>query len=322
MVGHTNCPARPLRLALSRRGITRRRSQSPSASAAHPAKRQKTNMRTLSSTAPQTSQGSAPAYEIVLPEGFAVPLPQAPDPTTGPLQAETVVPSSSDPHQFNMFLPRPCTPQLGGVASSDDSLHLDLNFDFADFTDLFSSLPDHVSGSPDDHNTSASQCSTGDALHDVSHIPSPEDYPPENNLQPTDENEMFMRLVMSVTGVDSAVQNVGSAQDVAGPARRDDVEWESEEEFPDEKYVVNDTLRSKRHSERLKRIMASIKRLEAVTRPYILIYVARPESVLARNGKAKCYASPAMLGVLGKKSTFVEHLHRKVKEYTQQQVMS
>ncbi|KIK74568.1 hypothetical protein PAXRUDRAFT_19747 [Paxillus rubicundulus Ve08.2h10] len=57
-------------------------------------------------------------------------------------------------------------------------------------------------------------------------------------------------------------------------------------------------------------------------KPYILIYVARPESVLACNGRAKCYALPAMIAVLDKESTFIEHLHQKVKEHTQKQIMS
>ncbi|KAF9235540.1 hypothetical protein BU15DRAFT_64726 [Melanogaster broomeanus] len=332
--GHTNCPARPMCNTLSRRGTTRHRSQSPSASAAHPAKRQKTN----------TLMSAFPAYGMIPPEGFGGPLPQAPGPTAGLSQAETAAQpnpasvSSSDPHQSNimMFGPRLCVPQLEEF-SSHDGLHLDLDFNFTDFTDSFSSFPDHGFGSPglSDHNS--------DALQDVSLVPSPP--------QSMDENEMFMQLVRSVAGVDNGLgaQDVDLVQDVEGAAQcgasqlepspvdnalsavdasivdvtdNDDVEWESEEELLDEKYVMNDNLRSKRHSERLKRIMASIKQLEAATKPYILIYVARPESVLARNGKAKCYASPAMLGVLGKKSTFIEHLHQKVKKYTQQQVMS
>lgn len=55
-------------------------------------------------------------------------------------------------------------------------------------------------------------------------------------------------------------------------------------------YIEDDARQSKHHSERVQRIRKSIMKLDNKCRPYILLYVARPESILMRNGKAQIVA--------------------------------
>ncbi|KDQ48906.1 hypothetical protein JAAARDRAFT_36301 [Jaapia argillacea MUCL 33604] len=59
-----------------------------------------------------------------------------------------------------------------------------------------------------------------------------------------------------------------------------------------------------------------------MTRPYIFIYIARPESILARNGRAVIYISPGMLEALQLKSWNPDEIHQMAKEHAQQQVLN
>lgn len=48
----------------------------------------------------------------------------------------------------------------------------------------------------------------------------------------------------------------------------------------------------------------------------------RPESVLARNGKARCYVSPALSELLEKDMSTLQILHDKVKEHVKKQTIN
>ncbi|KDQ51472.1 hypothetical protein JAAARDRAFT_50737 [Jaapia argillacea MUCL 33604] len=60
------------------------------------------------------------------------------------------------------------------------------------------------------------------------------------------------------------------------------------------KYIENDQLCTKRHSSRSKTLMKNGKDLFVVSQPYILIYIARPKSILLKKGVGKAYTSPIL----------------------------
>ncbi|KAG1795950.1 uncharacterized protein HD556DRAFT_1441780 [Suillus plorans] len=59
-------------------------------------------------------------------------------------------------------------------------------------------------------------------------------------------------------------------------------------------YIADDRKRTKAHSDRCKRIMDTVMDLDAVSRPFIFLYIARPESVLSKRGKSVVHMSPAL----------------------------
>ncbi|KAF5378120.1 hypothetical protein D9615_007540 [Tricholomella constricta] len=88
----------------------------------------------------------------------------------------------------------------------------------------------------------------------------------------------------------------------------------------DEGYIEDDIRRAKRHSERLQRI---IEKLDRKCRPYILFYVARPESILMRNGKARFWTSRVMKDALGANGdNFADGLHAIARGHTEHQMAS
>ncbi|KAF5375671.1 hypothetical protein D9615_009333 [Tricholomella constricta] len=85
-------------------------------------------------------------------------------------------------------------------------------------------------------------------------------------------------------------------------------------------YIEDDIRRAKRHSERLQRI---IEKLDRKCRPYILFYVARPESILMRNGKARFWTSRVMKDALGVNGdNFADGLHAIARSHTEHQMAS
>lgn len=87
-------------------------------------------------------------------------------------------------------------------------------------------------------------------------------------------------------------------------------------------YIEDDARQSKHHSERVQRIRKSIMKLDNKCRPYILLYVARPESILMRNGKAQMYMSQTMKDALGMDNQFATELHATAHSHAQNQVAS
>ncbi|KAF5384267.1 hypothetical protein D9615_003374 [Tricholomella constricta] len=93
------------------------------------------------------------------------------------------------------------------------------------------------------------------------------------------------------------------------PSEDEDIDDGEDNDEPMRGYIEDDAARSKRHSERCKRILNAIRKLEERCRPYIFFYVSRPESILVKNGKALSYISQAMEEALPDHQTFVRDLH-------------
>ncbi|KAI0370902.1 hypothetical protein BV20DRAFT_1112876 [Pilatotrama ljubarskyi] len=75
-------------------------------------------------------------------------------------------------------------------------------------------------------------------------------------------------------------------------------------------FIENSTARTKAHSKRMAVLIKKAVALNVVTRPYILVYCSRPESVGHQNGKAISFISSNLKQILGE--GFVQELHRKV----------
>lgn len=89
--------------------------------------------------------------------------------------------------------------------------------------------------------------------------------------------------------------------------------------------------RSQRHSERLKRILEAvclfitlgfdtdirgqIQRLNAVTRPFIIVYVSRPESIFIPQGSAKIFISPSLEEAVPNALDIIKQIHERVKQW-------
>ncbi|KAF8833508.1 hypothetical protein BDN67DRAFT_985988 [Paxillus ammoniavirescens] len=122
--------------------------------------------------------------------------------------------------------------------------------------------------------------------------------PPEPSLV----DDSFMQALLSAAALTSEPHT--NSADAVEPTLvgvvdvnnedNDEYEWEDEHGDSENKYEQDDTRRAKSFSS--------------------------PESILAHNGKAKVYASPAMLEILGDNSTLMETLHSKVKACAQEQV--
>ncbi|KII84577.1 hypothetical protein PLICRDRAFT_353374 [Plicaturopsis crispa FD-325 SS-3] len=102
-------------------------------------------------------------------------------------------------------------------------------------------------------------------------------------------------------------------------------EYEDDDDDTDvdgDKYIKDDRNRGKRYWDYAPRIMRRIKLVHAKTRAFIMLYMSRPESVLARNGKALFYASPGMVSALGDSNAFSAGVHRAVKRHVKNSTLS
>ncbi|KAL7281258.1 hypothetical protein ACG7TL_004566 [Trametes sanguinea] len=75
-------------------------------------------------------------------------------------------------------------------------------------------------------------------------------------------------------------------------------------------FIYNATKRMKSHSKRLPVVLKKIGALNVATRPHILFYCSRPESVGHRNGSATIFMTNNLKDILG--PTFLQDVHQKV----------
>ncbi|KAL7279772.1 hypothetical protein ACG7TL_006179 [Trametes sanguinea] len=76
------------------------------------------------------------------------------------------------------------------------------------------------------------------------------------------------------------------------------------------KYITDTEKRAKSHSKRMRCILSRLRALNVVSRPHILFYCSRPESVGHQNGSGHSFYSNNLRPILG--PTFLEDLHQKV----------
>ncbi|KAI0373714.1 hypothetical protein BV20DRAFT_1096774 [Pilatotrama ljubarskyi] len=79
-------------------------------------------------------------------------------------------------------------------------------------------------------------------------------------------------------------------------------------------FIMKSTSRTKAHSKRMNVILKKAIALNIVTRPYLLVYCSRPESVGHHNGKGMSFISSNLERILGER--FLEDLHKKVADST------
>lgn len=79
-------------------------------------------------------------------------------------------------------------------------------------------------------------------------------------------------------------------------------------------FATDSKRRTDAHSDRIKVLMESVMRLDCHTRPFIFLYVSRPESVLHPKGSSKSYISLNLRKVLDEagRDSFVDDLHELV----------
>ncbi|KAF9240081.1 hypothetical protein BU15DRAFT_61699 [Melanogaster broomeanus] len=83
-------------------------------------------------------------------------------------------------------------------------------------------------------------------------------------------------------------------------------------------YISDDKKRGKAHSERCARVLEALKWLQIACRPYIFLFIARPETILTSNGKAFAFTSPALKAVLKASSRDLEEeLYTMTKKHAQ-----
>ncbi|KAG2092675.1 uncharacterized protein F5147DRAFT_821766 [Suillus discolor] len=89
-------------------------------------------------------------------------------------------------------------------------------------------------------------------------------------------------------------------------------------------YIANDRNRTKAHSERASRLVRVVKDLDKVSRPFIFLYIARPESILSKNGKSVIHISPALQAAFDAKGDHrpIMDIHETAMAYVRKQVLS
>ncbi|KIK91201.1 hypothetical protein PAXRUDRAFT_27125 [Paxillus rubicundulus Ve08.2h10] len=198
---------------------------------------------------------------VTMPDIFGMGLPHVPEHPASSLSGAAIVlqPNTApfgslNLHQLDVSQPCPCTPEImHHELPSYDGIPLD--HELASYMDLFSLNSDHPADSLGVLNYNASRTITGDASQGILHVLSL-----GNDIQLTNENEAFMHLIMSVARAENRMGNTELAHSVEeavhpepsvsqpGPSLEtsvvnatdvDDVEWEFEEEFPDESRLYN-----------------------------------------------------------------------------------
>ncbi|KAF9231582.1 hypothetical protein BU15DRAFT_68221 [Melanogaster broomeanus] len=83
-------------------------------------------------------------------------------------------------------------------------------------------------------------------------------------------------------------------------------------------YISDDKKQGKAHSKRCARVLEALKWLQIACRPYIFLFIARPETILTSNGKAFAFTSPALKAVLKASSRDLEEeLYTMTKKHAQ-----
>ncbi|KIK31415.1 hypothetical protein CY34DRAFT_291514, partial [Suillus luteus UH-Slu-Lm8-n1] len=89
-------------------------------------------------------------------------------------------------------------------------------------------------------------------------------------------------------------------------------------------YIANDRNRTKAHSERASRLVRVVEDLDKASRPFIFLYIARPESILSKNGKSVIHISPALQAAFDAKGDHrpIMDIHETAVAYVRKQILS
>ncbi|KAH9950907.1 hypothetical protein B0H21DRAFT_720370 [Amylocystis lapponica] len=87
-------------------------------------------------------------------------------------------------------------------------------------------------------------------------------------------------------------------------------------------YIEDDAKRSKDYARRVKQSLKAAKLMDKRDRPYALIYFSRPESILARNGKAKLFISATMAEALAGNQKIMDLIGDAVRHHAQSSTMT
>ncbi|KAH9940292.1 hypothetical protein B0H21DRAFT_824871 [Amylocystis lapponica] len=90
----------------------------------------------------------------------------------------------------------------------------------------------------------------------------------------------------------------------------------------DNGYIEDDTKRSKDYGRRVKQSLKAARLMDKRDRPYAFIYFSRPESILARNGKAKLFISSMMEAALAGSRKVMDMVDNAVRHHAQSSTMT
>ncbi|KAI0638144.1 hypothetical protein C8Q77DRAFT_1268952 [Trametes polyzona] len=92
------------------------------------------------------------------------------------------------------------------------------------------------------------------------------------------------------------------------------------DEDRDMTFIENTTSRRKVHSKRARSILNKVRALNTLSRPHVLLYCSRPESVCHKNGSAIGFMSKSLEAILG--PTFIRDMHEQVMNNTHEHMFN
>ncbi|TFK79060.1 hypothetical protein K466DRAFT_606432 [Polyporus arcularius HHB13444] len=85
---------------------------------------------------------------------------------------------------------------------------------------------------------------------------------------------------------------------------------DDDDDEPQLSFIASSSSRTKAHSKRAQVLLRKALAINSVTRPYVLLYIARPESICQKNGTAVTFISNNLRAILG--DTFLDDIHEQV----------